>query len=83
MINSSEKQLNDFERSINSTPNAFPLSTTDFQLSNIASRQFCALKPLQNPHWYFHGNWSINFVNCLLIVFTKIFKIIGKLLTGR
>ena len=59
MINSCGKQSNAFERSVNSTPNAFPLSSDDFNFSNIAIRQFCALKPLQNPHWYFDSKGSI------------------------
>ena len=83
MINSCDKQPNAFERSVSSIPNAFPLSTDDFQFSNIANRQFCALKPLRNPHWYFDSNGSTKFVICLLIIFSKIFEIIGKILTSR
>ena len=83
MINSCDKQSNAFERSVSITPNTFPLSTDDFHFSNIASQQFCTLKPLQNPHWYFDSNGSIKFVICLLIIFSKIFEIIGKILTGR
>ena len=83
MINSCDKQSNVFERSVSSTPNAFPLSTEDFYFSNIANKQFCALKPLRNPHWYFDSNESIKFVICLLIIFSKIFEIIGEILTGR
>ena len=83
MINSCDKQSNAFERSVSSTTNAFPLSTDDFHFSNIANRQFCTLKPLQNPHWYVDSNVSIKFVICLLIIFSRIFEIIGKILTDR
>ena len=83
MINSCDKQSSAFERSVSSTPKAFPLSTDDFHFSNIANRHFCALKPLRNPHWYFVSNGSINFVTCLLIIFSKISETVGKTLTGR
>ena len=83
MINSCDKQSNAFERSVSSTPNAFPLSTDDYHFSNIVNKQFCALKTLRNPHWYFDSNGSIKFVICLLIIFSKIFQITGKILTGR
>ena len=83
MINSCDKQSNAFERSVGSIPNVFPLSTDDFHFYNIANKQSCALKPLRNPHWYFDSNGSIKFVICLLIIFSKIFEIIGKILTGR
>ena len=82
MINSGDKQLNTFETSVNGTPNAFPLLTDNFHFSNIASRQFFALKPLQNPHRYFHNNGSIKFAICILIVFLNIFEMIGKIFTG-
>ena len=59
------------------------LSTDDFHFSNIVNRQFCALKPLQNPHWYFYSNKSIRFVIYLLKISSKIFEIIGKILTGQ
>ena len=75
-INSCDKQSNAFDRPVNSTPNAFLLSIGDFHFRNIASRQFCALKPLRKlPHWYF--------VICQLVIFSKIFELIGKILTGR
>ena len=80
---SCDKQSNAFKRSVNSTPNGFPLSTDDFHFSNIANRQFCALKPLRNPHWYFDSNGLIKFVICLLIIFSKIFEIVGEILTAR
>ena len=83
MIDLCDKQSNAFERSVSSTPNAFPLSTYDFHFSDIGNRQFCALKHLQNPHWYFDSNGSIKFAICVLIIFSKIFEIIGKILTGR
>ena len=76
MINSCDKQSNAFERSVNSTLNAFPLSTDDFHFSDIANRQFCALKPLRNSHWCFDSNGSIKFVICLPILFSKIFEIV-------
>ena len=82
MINSCDNQSNACERSVSSTPNAFPLSTNDFHFSNIANKQFCALKPLRNPHWYFDSNGSVKFGICLLIILPKIFEIIGKILTG-
>ena len=44
------------ERSAISTPNYFPLSTDGFHFSNIALKQFWALKPLQNSHCYFVTN---------------------------
>ena len=78
------KQSNAFERSVSSsTPNAFPLSTDDFHFSNNLNGQFCILKPLRNPHWCFDSNGSIKFVICLLIIFSKIFEITGKIFTGR
>ena len=83
MINSCDKQSHAFERSVSSTPNAFPLSVDDFHFSNIANRQFCALKPLRNLHCYLDSNWSVNFAIYLLINFSKIFEITSKLLTGR
>ena len=79
MINSYDKELNTFRRSFNNTPNAFPLSTDDFHSSNIATRQFWPLKPLRNPHWYFDSYASIKFVTWLLIIFSKVFEIIGKM----
>ena len=83
MINSCDKQSNAFERSVSTTPNAFPLSTDDFYFSDFANRQFCAVKPLRNPHWYLDSNGSIKFVICLLITFSKIFEILGQIRTGR
>ena len=83
MINSCDKKSNPCERSVSSTPNAFPLSTDDFHFSNNANKQFCALKPLRNHDWYFDSNGSITFVICLLFIFSKIFEIIGKILTVR
>ena len=49
----------------------------------LSINNFCALQSLRNPHWYFESNGSIKFVICLLIIFSKIFEIIGKILTGR
>ena len=69
MINSCDKQPNAFERSVSSTPNAFPLSTDDFHFSNIANRQLCALRLLRNRHWYFDSNGSVKFVICLQLIF--------------
>ena len=83
MINACDKQSNAFERSVSNTPDAFPLSTDDFHFSNIANKKFCALKPLRNQHWYFDSNGSTKFLICLLIILSKIFEIIGKILTGR
>ena len=83
MVNSCNKQSNAFESSVNGTPNDFPLSTDVFLFSYIANRKFCALKSLQKPHWYFHSNGSIKFVIYLLIIFSKIFEIISKILIGR
>ena len=83
MINLCDEQLNAFDRSVSSTPNDFLLSTYDFNFSNIVNRQFCALKPLQIPNWYFDSNRSIKFVICLLIIFSILFEIIGKILDSR
>ena len=73
MTNSHEKQLNAFENSDSSSPDSTFL--TD-------SKQFCELKPLLNPLWYFDSNKSIKFAIYLLIIFSKIFEIFGKILTG-
>ena len=78
-----DKQSNAFERSGSTTPNAFPLSTDDFYFSNFANRQFCALKPLRDRYRYFDSNGSIKSVICLLIILSKIFEIVGQILTGR
>ena len=83
MINSCDKQSNAFDRSVSSTSNAFSLSTDDFHFSNIANKQFYALKPLRNPHWYFDSNGFVKSVIYLLIIFSKIFEIIGKILTSQ
>ena len=55
----------------------------DFHFSNIANKQFYALKPLRNPHWYFDSNGFVKSVIYLLIIFSKIFEIIGKILTSQ
>ena len=43
MMNSCDNQSNDFEQSVSSTQNVFPLSTDDIHFGNFASRQFWAL----------------------------------------
>ena len=70
MIKSCDKQSNAFERSVNSTPKVFRLSTDDFHFSNIANKQSCAPKPLQSstpdsahshlhsPHSHSHSSHS-------------------------
>ena len=64
-------------------PQMLPFCTDDFHFSNYVNKQFCELKHLPNPHWCFDSNESIKSVICLLIIFSKIFEIFGKISTGR
>ena len=63
-------------------PQMLPLGNDGFHFSNFVNRQFCELKYLPKPHWYFDSNESIKFVICLLIIFSKIFERFGKISTG-
>ena len=59
-----------FERSVRSAPNPFPLSITFFHFSSIARRQCWVLYPFLKSHMnYFKKCLSLNNVNCLHVVY--------------
>ena len=60
----------------------FWLSTACFHFSSIKRRQCWVLKPFRKPHWNFQLIFSKYDDSWLLIIFSKIFETIGKMLTG-
>ena len=58
------------------------LSTACFHFSSIKRRQCWVLKPFRKPHWNFETIFSKYDDSWLLIIFSKIFETIGKMLTG-
>ena len=60
----------------------FWLSTACFHFSSIKRRQCWVLKPFRKSHWNFKIIFSKYVDSWLLIIFSKIFETIGKMLTG-
>ena len=60
----------------------FWLSTACFHFSSIKRRQCWVLKPFRKLNWNFEIIFSKYNNSWLLIIFSKIFETIGKMLTG-
>ena len=60
----------------------FLLSTAYFHFSSIKRRLCWVLKPFRKPHWNFERIFSKYVNSWLLIIFSNISQIIGKMLTG-
>ena len=75
-------QSNAFNKSVRRASKTFLSSTAWFHFSSIKRRQCWVLKLFRKPRWNFERIFSKYVDSWLLIFFSKIFEIIGIMLTG-